>query len=85
MVLNVCHIALVALLVPLHVFNEVQVAKVAVPVQEALLKRKLMSYSQGQELGQLAFSLLLIGCSLLCSQSGASLLDDPTLDNDFNS
>ena len=28
---------------------------------------------------------LLIGCSLLCSQSGASLLVDTTLDNDYNS
>ena len=28
---------------------------------------------------------LLIGCSLLCSQSGASLLIDPNLDNDYNS
>ena len=27
---------------------------------------------------------LLIGCSLLCSQSGASLLVDPTLDNNYN-
>ena len=30
-------------------------------------------------------SWLLIGCSLLCSQSGASLLVDTTLDNDYNS
>ena len=28
---------------------------------------------------------LLIGCSFLCSQSGASLLVDTTLDNDYNS
>ena len=28
---------------------------------------------------------LLIGCSLLCSQSGANLLVDTTLDNDSNS
>ena len=27
----------------------------------------------------------LIGCSFLCSQSGASLLVDPNLDNDYNS
>ena len=30
-------------------------------------------------------SWLLIGCLLLCSQSGASLLVDTTLDNDYNS
>ena len=31
-------------------------------------------------------SWLLVGCSLLCSQSaGASLLVDPTLENDYNS
>ena len=29
--------------------------------------------------------LLLIGCSLLCSQSGASLLVDTTLDIDYSS
>ena len=34
--------------------------------------------------GQLA-ELVLIGCSLLSSQSEASLLVDPTLDNDYNS
>ena len=45
------------------------------------LKRKLMSCSHCQELGQLADLQLLIGCSLLCSQSGASLLVDTTLDN----
>ena len=28
---------------------------------------------------------LLIGCSLLCSQSGASLPVDPTFDNDYKS
>ena len=46
------------------------------------LKRKIMSWSQGQELGQLAdlasdwlFTLV------QCSQSGASLLVDTTLDN----
>ena len=46
-----------------------------------VLKRKFLScYSHCQELDQLAD---LIDCSLLCSQSGASLLIDPTLDNDF--
>ena len=46
-----------------------------------ILRRKLMSLSQhGQELGQLADLQLLIGCSLLCSQSGASWLADTTLD-----
>ena len=39
-------------------------------------------YSLCQELSQLA---ILIGCSLLCNQSGANLHIDPTLDNDYNS
>ena len=49
------------------------------------LGRKFMSCSHCQEHGQLAdltsYQLFL----LLCSQSGASLLVDPTLDNDYNS
>ena len=40
---------------------------------------KFMSCSHCQELSNLLIWLL-IGCSLLCSQSGASLLFDPTLD-----
>ena len=51
------------------------------------LKRKLMSCSHGQELGQLAVLAAdwLFSGSLLCSQSGASLLIDQSLDNDYNS
>ena len=44
-----------------------------------------MSFSHCHALGQLAVTWLLIGCSLLCSQLGASLPVDPTLDNDNNS
>ena len=49
------------------------------------LKQKLMSFNNGQELGQFADCWLLIGCSLLCRQSGVSLFVDPTLDNEYNS
>ena len=46
--------------------------------------RKFMSCSHGQ--GWVNFlTWLPIGCSLLGSQSGASLLVDTTLDNDYNS
>ena len=44
----------------------------------ALQGRKLMRCSHSQELRQLA-TWLLIGCSLLCSQSVVSLLVDTTL------
>ena len=45
---------------------------------------KFLSCGHCQESVNLLSSLL-IGCSLLCNQSGASLLVDPTLDNDYNS
>ena len=47
------------------------------------LGRKFMSCSHVKIWVNL-LTRLLIGCSLLCSQSGASLLVDTTLDNDYN-
>ena len=44
-------------------------------------ERKFMSCIHGQELGQISD----LASEWLCSQSGASLLVDSTLDNDFNS
>ena len=49
-----------------------------------LLELKLMSCSHVKSYVKL-LTWLLIGCSLLCSQSGACLLVDTTLDNDYNS
>ena len=46
-----------------------------------VLEWKLMSCSHVKSL----VNLVLIGCSLLCSQSGVSMLVDTTLDKDYNS
>ena len=49
------------------------------------LEWKLVSVSHRQELGQLANFALLISCTRVNNQSGASLLVDTTLGNDHNS
>ena len=52
--------------------------------EASVLEWKLMSCSYVKSCVNLP-TWILIGCSLLCSQSGASLLVDITLDNDYNS
>ena len=54
------------------------------PELAAVLEWKLMSCGQVKSC-LILLTWLLIGCSLLSSQSGARLLVDPTLDNDYNS
>ena len=56
--------------------------RVVADVGAGELKRKLMNCSQVKSWVNRLIRLL-IGRSLLCSQSEASLLVDPTLDNDY--